>query len=135
RDWSSDVCSSDLDNRYFAEANFGYNGSENFAPDNRYGFFPSFGVAWVISEEPFFENLKDNFQLAKLRFSHGKAGNSRIMLGSTEYRFAYISTIQSTTGYNFGLNRNNNFGTGYNIGEYGDRKSTRLNSSHVKISY
>lgn len=107
------------DNRYFAEANFGYNGSENFAPDNRYGFFPSFGVAWVISEEPFFENLKDNFQLAKLRFSHGKAGNSRIMLGSTEYRFAYISTIQSTTGYNFGLNRNNNFGTGYNIGEYG----------------
>ncbi|MFT3903775.1 MAG: TonB-dependent receptor [Niabella sp.] len=107
------------DNRYFGEVNFGYNGSENFAPDNRYGFFPSFGVAWALSEEKFLKGLKDVFQLAKIRFSHGKVGSSKIMIESTEYRFAYISTINSTTGYNFGKSRNNNFATGYNIGEYG----------------
>lgn len=43
-----------FDDRYFGEFNFGYNGSENFAPKNRYGFFPSVGLGWVISNEPFF---------------------------------------------------------------------------------
>lgn len=105
-------------NKYFTEVNFGYNGSENFAPQNRFGFFPSFGLAWVFSEESFFEGLKDNFQLAKLRFSHGKVGSSKILSGTDELRFAYISTINSTTGYNFGKDRGNNFG-GYNVGEYG----------------
>lgn len=106
------------DNRYFAEANFGYNGSENFAPENRFGFFPSFGLAWVLSEENFFEGLKDKISLAKIRFSHGKVGSSSIMIGNDEYRFAYISTVEGKTGYNFGKNRNNSF-DGYNIGEYG----------------
>ncbi len=106
------------DNRYFIEANFGYNGSENFAPMNRFGFFPSFGVAWVFSEESFFENLKENLPIAKLRFSHGKVGSSRIISDGTETRFAYISTINPTTGYNFGKSRGNSW-SGYNIGEYG----------------
>jgi TonB-linked SusC/RagA family outer membrane protein len=43
-----------FDSRYLAEVNFGYNGSETFAPDKRYGFFPSFGVGWVVSKERFF---------------------------------------------------------------------------------
>lgn len=107
----------DYDSRYFIEANFGYNGSENFAPLNRFGFFPSFGTAWVLSNEHFFEGLRDKIQLAKIRFSHGKVGSSKIMVGSTEYRFAYISTINSTTGYAFGKDGKNSFG-GYNIGEY-----------------
>src|SRR5699024_6535883 len=40
------------DNRYIAEFNFGYNGSENFAKGKRFGFFPSFAIGWYISEEP-----------------------------------------------------------------------------------
>lgn len=104
--------------KYFVEANFGYNGSENFAPDHRFGFFPSVGLAWVFSEESFFNGLKEKLPVAKLRFSHGKVGNSKILSGDTETRFAYISTIESSTGYSFGKSRGNNFG-GYNIGEYG----------------
>lgn len=104
--------------KYFVEANFGYNGSENFAPNHRFGFFPSAGLAWVFSEEDFFSGLKDKLPVAKLRFSHGKVGNSKILSGSSETRFAYISTIESSTGYSFGKSRGNNFG-GYNIGEYG----------------
>lgn len=44
-----------FDDRYFGEFNFGYNGSENFAPNHRYGFFPSVGLGWVITNEPFFK--------------------------------------------------------------------------------
>src|SRR5690606_20931497 len=46
-------------NKYFAEANFSYSGSDNFVPNQRYGFFPSFGAGWVISKENFFEPLED----------------------------------------------------------------------------
>ena len=103
------------DNRYFVEANFGYNGAENFAPDMRYGFFPSFGLGWVLSEEKFFEPWKDAVQMAKIRFSHGLVGNSQI---DANRRFAYMSTIASQTGYSFGKDMNNNY-SGYDIGEYG----------------
>lgn len=48
-----------FDDRYFGEFNFGYNGSENFAPKNRYGFFPSVGLGWVISNEPFFRGATE----------------------------------------------------------------------------
>lgn len=104
--------------KYFLEANFGYNGSENFAPQNRFGFFPSAGLAWVFSEESFFSGLKETFPLAKLRFSHGKVGSSKLITGTTETRFAYISTIDDAGGYSFGKDRGNSF-DGLNIGEYG----------------
>ncbi len=103
------------DDRYFLEANFGYNGSENFEPSSRYGFFPSFALGWVLSEESFFGSLKDQIQLAKVRFSHGKVGNSQI---AGDRRFAYISTISEPDGYVFGKDRNNSW-KGHNIGEYG----------------
>lgn len=105
-------------NRYFIDANFGYNGSENFAPDHRFGFFPSGGIAWVLSEEPFFEPLSDVFSLFKFRFSHGKVGNSQI----TGRRFAYLSTIATNNsgGYLFGRDRGNDaFIRSHNIGDYG----------------
>ncbi|MEJ2883545.1 SusC/RagA family TonB-linked outer membrane protein [Pedobacter sp. GR22-6] len=103
-----------FDNKYLAELNFGYNGSETFAPKKRFGFFPSFGLGWVISEEAFFKNAKDDFSLLKLRFSYGTVGNSNI--GGR--RFAYISTITGQGGYNYGQNNiNNNIG-GINFGDY-----------------
>jgi TonB-linked SusC/RagA family outer membrane protein len=76
------------DNRYLAEVNLGYNGSEQFAEANRFGFFPAFSAGWVISNESF---LKDHPVLTnlKLRASYGKVGNDK--LGGT--RFIYMSDI------------------------------------------
>ncbi|MDE6857030.1 MAG: SusC/RagA family TonB-linked outer membrane protein, partial [Muribaculaceae bacterium] len=45
----------DYDNRYLAEVNFGYNGSENFAPGKRFGTFPAGSIGWVVSNEKFME--------------------------------------------------------------------------------
>ncbi|MCG8308503.1 MAG: TonB-dependent receptor [Cytophagales bacterium] len=82
----------DYDNRYFAEFNFGYNGSERFARDNRFGFFPSFGIGWLISDEPFFQGLSGAISRLKLRASYGWVGNDRI--GNTRNdRFFYLSEV------------------------------------------
>lgn len=77
------------DNRYLAEANFGYNGSENFAPDNRYGFFPSFALGYTISEEDFWEKLRPVISHLKLRGSWGLVGNDNTGMG----RFAYLEDL------------------------------------------
>ncbi|NML37326.1 TonB-dependent receptor [Chitinophaga sp. G-6-1-13] len=102
-----------FNNKYFAELNFGYNGAENFYPDRRYGFFPSAGLGWVISEEQFFKPVKDYVQLFKVRFSHGLVGNSNI----DGRRFAYLATVAGTGDYYFGKNIDQKF-TGKEIGEY-----------------
>src|SRR5690606_25577535 len=60
--------------KYFAEFNVGYNGSEDYAPSRRFGFFPSVGVGWVLSKEKFFEPLSNIFQFFKIRYSNGIAG-------------------------------------------------------------
>jgi TonB-linked SusC/RagA family outer membrane protein len=102
-------------NKYLAEANFGYNGSETFAPDHRFGFFPSFGLGWVISEESFFKPLANTFQFLKLRYSYGVVGNSNI--GGR--RFAYISTVGGGNGnYSYGQNGTNQSTDGLDIGDY-----------------
>lgn len=89
--------------RYIGEFNFGYNGSENFAKNNRFGFFPSFAIGWYLSEEDFMLPYKDTFSKIKLRGSWGLAGNDQI--GGR--RFAYLGTIESSQdgGYTYGMNR------------------------------
>lgn len=91
-------------NRYIAEANFGYNGSENFAKGHRFGFFPSVALGYVISEESFWEPIKDYVNLLKLRGSYGLVGNDNI--GGD--RFVYMSDIslQGGKSYTTGLNQN-----------------------------
>ena len=105
-----------FDERYFAEFNFGYNGSENFAPAHRYGFFPSGGLGWVISNEKFFAPLRKTVSFLKLRATYGLVGNSNI----TGRRFAYLSTINtsSSTSYSFGQNYESSFPT-KRVGEEG----------------
>lgn len=88
------------DNRYIAEFNFGYNGSENFARGKRYGFFPSFALGWYISEEAFMTEMRDVISKLKLRGSYGLVGNDRL----DGRRFAYITTINEGGGYSWGLN-------------------------------
>lgn len=76
--------------RYFAEASFGYNGSERFAKKHRMGFFPAGGVAWVASAEPFMESASDWLSFLKFRLSYGKVGNDGIM---AQPRFVFLPTI------------------------------------------
>ena len=104
------------DERYFVEFNFGYNGSENFAPAHRYGFFPSAGLGWVLSNEKFFEGARDVISFLKLRATYGLVGNSKI----TGRRFAYLSTIasSSSTSYTFGKSYESSYST-KRVGEEG----------------
>ncbi|GEP95501.1 SusC/RagA family TonB-linked outer membrane protein [Chitinophaga cymbidii] len=79
------------DNRYFAEFNFGYNGSERFYKSNRFGFFPSGGVAWSVSREKFWEPLLRTVSNLRLRYSYGLVGNDQI--GTAQDRFFYLSNV------------------------------------------
>lgn len=88
----------DYAHRYMAEFNFGYNGSENFAPKNRYGLFPSMSLGWVITEEPWLKSLASDLVYFKLRGSYGVVGNDQI--GGD--RFLYVSTVNYTWGRIFG---------------------------------
>ena len=93
--------STTFDNRYVAEFNFGYNGSENFAKGKRFGFFPSFAIGWLLSEEPFMESMKPIFHKIKFRASIGQAGDDNI--GGR--RFAYLGTLYTEQeGYKWGTN-------------------------------
>lgn len=102
------------DTRYLFEANFGYNGAENFAPSKRYGFFPSFGLGWVISNESFFKSISPLVDLLKIRASYGIVGNNKI----GDLRFAYIAQVGGGNGgYNYGNNNDVGYG-GLDISEY-----------------
>ncbi|HJC18529.1 MAG TPA: TonB-dependent receptor [Candidatus Alistipes stercoripullorum] len=88
--------------KYFAEFNFGYNGSENFAPGKRFGFFPSYAIGYMISNESFWEPLRDKINILKIRASYGTIGNDQI--GGSR-RFAYNTTLETGAyGFNFGTN-------------------------------
>lgn len=89
--------------KYFAEFNFGYNGSENFAPGKRFGFFPSYALGYMISNEPWWEPLRDKINVLKIRGSYGTIGNDQIGGGR---RFAYNTTLNTgAIGFNFGTNQ------------------------------
>lgn len=82
----------DYATRYFVEANFGYNGSEQFAPGNRFGFFPAVSAGWAISNEQF---LIDNpiISFLKIRGSYGKVGNDK--MGRSRFLYQDDITIES----------------------------------------
>ena len=73
-DWVGRV-TYNYDRRYLVEFNAAYNGSEKFAPEYRFGFFPSMALGWVVSNEPFFEPLKKYVTTLKFRYSDGKVGS------------------------------------------------------------
>ncbi|WP_286832326.1 MULTISPECIES: SusC/RagA family TonB-linked outer membrane protein [unclassified Proteiniphilum] len=95
------------DSRYFIEANFGYNASERFHKSHRWGFFPSVGFGWILTNEEFMKNVNNNvLSLLKFKGTYGKVGNERI--GDVNDRFFYLSNVNlsATTGPGFGLNMN-----------------------------
>ncbi len=65
-------------NRYLLSSSFRVDGSSRFAPKNRFGFFPSVSVGYIMSDEPFFSNIKNTVNLIKFRASVGKTGNDRV---------------------------------------------------------
>jgi TonB-linked SusC/RagA family outer membrane protein len=99
--------------KYLADINMGYNGSENFASDRRYGFFPSAALGWIPSAERFWEPLHDIIPYLKLRVSQGKVGNDKT--GAS--RFLYLPGVYQwlsggpgaggTGTANFGTNNSN----------------------------
>ena len=104
----------DYDNKYLIEGNVGYNGSENFAPGNRYGLFPAVSGGWVLSQEEF---LKDNpvINFLKIRGSYGIVGNDRYHPYNNNFmdRFLYLpNSYFIGGGYQFGT------GTSWSPGAY-----------------
>ena len=98
------------DRRYLAEFDFGYNGSEKFdKASSRFGFFPSIGLAWNVSNEKFFDRFADKVTNLKLRGTYGLVGNDQI--GNANDRFFYMSMVNMNAGgYTFGLDYNFNPG-------------------------
>ena len=92
-----------LDDIYFLETNFGYNGSENFPKGQRFGFFPSLALGYLVSNYQF---MKDTFPLIntlKLRYSFGLVGNDKLASAGSTVRFPYLTTLNmNAAGYYFG---------------------------------
>jgi TonB-linked SusC/RagA family outer membrane protein len=76
--------------RYIVNFNFGYTGSENFAPGQQYGFFPAISFAWNMAGEKFMKDNVSWIKLFKIRYSYGKAGNDQLSGGE---RFPYLYSI------------------------------------------
>ncbi len=110
--------------RYNVEFNFGYNGSERFSKEHRFGFFPSIGTSWAVSKEAFWDNLKPVFSNLRFRASYGLVGNDAI--GTPSQRFYYLSDVDMSSagkGYSFGPDREESL-TGVNVTRYANSSIT-----------
>lgn len=91
--------------RYFLEYNGAYNGSEKFSSDNRFAFFNSGAIGWMISEEPFMQKLRDKhiIDMLKLRASYGEIGDDNVggrFLYMTQWAYGGQTTLDRTQGGN-----------------------------------
>ncbi|GHU88754.1 SusC/RagA family TonB-linked outer membrane protein [Bacteroidia bacterium] len=110
-----------LRDRYFAEVNFGYNGSERFDKDHRWGFFPSGGLGWIVSKEDFWGSsaISEKVDMLKLKGSYGLVGNDNI----SDDRFFYLSDVRMNegAGYTFGYDFQHSY-NGVAIRRYANNK-------------
>ena len=107
--------------KYFTELNFGYNGSERFDVNHRWGFFPSLGFGWILSNEPFWEGIKPVVSNLKLKATYGLVGNDAI--GDVSQRFFYLSDVNMrdpNKSYAFGTNYSYTSGSGVTTNKYAD---------------
>ena len=86
----------DYANKYMAEFNMGYNGSENFAPGRRFGTFPAGSIGWIASEEKFWKPISKVVSFFKLRASWGLVGNDKT---TDAIRFMYLADPFVTGSY------------------------------------
>lgn len=123
------------DNRYFLEFNFGYNGSERFYKTKRFGFFPSAGLAWSISNENFFKPYKKVVTNLRLRTTYGLIGNDEI--GSASDRFFYLSNLNmnnSSMGATFGRDPGGYSLSGISIYRYSNEGITWETSKQKNVA-
>lgn len=112
----------DYDNRFFFEHAFGYNGSEKFAGNKKFGYFPSFGLGWMVSNEPYWKLSPDYISSFKLRATWGLVGNDAI--SGRSGRFFYLSDISlGGRPYRWGSSFMNSYG-GYSINRYANADIT-----------
>lgn len=91
------------DDRYLAEVNFGYNGSENFRKGKRFGFFPAFSLGWRLSNEKFMKSTEKWLDNLKIRASYGEVGNDQYLVNGVRQRFLYEEKwVQYANAYRFG---------------------------------
>ncbi|MDR2954416.1 MAG: TonB-dependent receptor [Prevotella sp.] len=111
--------------RYLAEFNFGYTGSENFERGERFGFFPAISFGWVISEEPFVKENVSWLDMFKIRYSYGEVGNDKLTDDEKDYtkRFPYLSFIGTSASMNWG-EYGSNLVQGYRITTVGSSNLT-----------
>jgi TonB-linked SusC/RagA family outer membrane protein len=93
--------------KYVAEFGFAYSGTDNFAKGNRWGFYPSFSMAWNLSEEQFLKN-NETINALKLRASVGKTGDDKFYAQRYPFMEYYTQTSQFITSPTVTTNR-----TGY----------------------
>ena len=91
-----------FDQTYFAEVNFGLNGSERFDPAHRWGFFPSVGAGWQVSNESFWKGLKHVIPSLKIRASYGLVGNDVIVSDYDRFFFTSNVNLDGPNAGNFG---------------------------------
>ena len=123
------------DERYFSEFNFGYNGSERFAKSERFGFFPSFGFGWYMSNEDFMSSTSDVITKLKLKSTYGLVGNDQI--GSAEDIFFYISQVNlndGSMGAPFG-NEFSNYINGVSIDRYANDQITWEKAKMLNVGF
>lgn len=120
-------------NKYFTELNFGYNGTERFDQKNRFGFFPSVGVSYIVSNEEFWENMANVISRLKLRASYGLVGNDAI----SNQRFFYLSNVNLNPTANYGavFGRENGYSRpGVSISTYGNPDVTWETSRQLNLA-
>ncbi|WP_244215376.1 SusC/RagA family TonB-linked outer membrane protein [Pedobacter miscanthi] len=116
--------------KYFMEFNFGYNGSERFSENHRFGFFPTVGASWIVSGEKFYGNLSNVIDRMKIRGSYGLVGNDAI----SDRRFFYLSDVNlnggnpASFGTNLGYSHN-----GVTINNYENRDVTWEVSRQINL--
>ncbi|HET8830045.1 MAG TPA: SusC/RagA family TonB-linked outer membrane protein, partial [Pelobium sp.] len=103
--------------KYLAEFNLGYNGTENFIEGNRFGFFPAYSAGWIPSSEEFFPKNK-YITFLKFRGSYGELGNDRI--GGDRYLFLPSKFNENQGGYYFGTSNGVDKTTRYDVTTEGD---------------
>ncbi|MDB5126639.1 TonB-dependent receptor [Mucilaginibacter sp.] len=117
--------------RYFLEFNFGYNGTERFSANHRFGFFPTIGGSWIVSDEKFWgDKLYQVISRMKLRASYGTVGNDQI--GSQ--RFFYLSDVNLNGGNPAYFGTDNGYGrNGVTVNNYANSDITWETSKQLNI--
>ncbi|RAV28100.1 SusC/RagA family TonB-linked outer membrane protein [Sinomicrobium soli] len=116
--------------RYLIEASGNYSGSEKFAPGLRFGFFPSIGAAWVISEEPFVKKMGgDWLDFLKVNYSYGIVGSDNVA------RFQYMQTYDGAGNINFGYENLTGYGPLFTEGTIANAAATWETSTQQNLKF